>query len=70
MLLVSGRKARESERKRCKALEQTNPESLNTLEVVDKTCSCGTEGHGVAMDWVNARLTVGLNDLKGLFQPK
>lgn len=36
MLLVSGRKARESEREECKALQQTNPESLNTLEVFER----------------------------------
>lgn len=32
MLQLSGGKARESEKEGCKALEQTNPESLNTLE--------------------------------------
>lgn len=36
MQVVSGRKARESEREGCKALEQTNLESLNSLEVFER----------------------------------
>lgn len=55
MLLVSGRKAWELEREGCKALEQTNPESLNTLEVFERHVPMALR----VMMWQWAGLTLG-----------
>lgn len=49
-------------------LKQVVQDHTLTAFQCPRTCQCSTKEHGLVGD-IGARLTVGLDDLRGLFQP-